>query len=300
MSVITRASHPAALWPGVKGWFGQTYSELDQQWQDLFEIIESDKAYEEFVESTGFGLVPQKPEGQAMQYDSASQGFTARVTNVSYAMGYKVTLEEVQDNKYQKVSERRAAALAYSARQTYETVHANIFNRAFNTGFPVGDGAAFLSTAHPTRSGNQSNRLAVASDLNEAAVEDLAIQVRLARNNRGLRIKLKPERLIVSPWDHFRADRLINSVLRPGTGNNDKNTLRGYFPKGVMTYDYLTDPDAWFIQTDAPMSLMSAERMAPSLEKDDDFDSKNACAGIMFRFLCGVADWRGVYGSEGA
>jgi hypothetical protein len=299
MSVITRATHPAALWPGIKGWFGATYSELDQQWPELFERIESDKAYEEFVEHSMFGLIPVKPEAQGMVFDSAAQGYTTRLTNTSYAMGYICSLEEIQDGKYERVSRQRAQGLAFSARQTYETVHANIFNRAFAGTSPIGDGQAWMSAAHPTRAGAQSNVLAVASDLNEAALFDLSIQVRQAKNNRGLKIRLRTQRLIVHPNDMHRADILVNSALRSGTGNNDKNTLHKLFDKGVMVYDYLTDPDAFFIQTDAPMSLMHAERMAPSLEKDDDFDTKNAKAGIMFRFLAGVADWRGMYGSPG-
>lgn len=301
MSVITRAEHPAAMWPGVKGWFGLKYKQIDQQWSMLFDTIDSDKAYEEFVEATGFGLAPVKTEGASIAYDKPAQGYTQRLYNVMYALGYMVTLEEIQDNKYKTVSERRAGLLAWSLAQTAEIVHANIFNRAFDsTNYPIGDGAAWLSTAHPTRFGNQSNKLAVDADISEAAIEDLSVQVRSARNNRGLKIALKRERLVVPPQSEFIADRLVNSTLRSGTANNDKNTLNGLFPQGVMVYDYLTDNDAWFIQTNVDQGLVHAERMAPSLEKDDDFDTANAKARTMTRFLCGVTDWRGMYGSQGA
>lgn len=299
MGVITRAVHPAALWPGVKGWFGQTYKELEQQWTTLFETTSSDKAYEEFVETTGFGLAPIKTEGGPIAYDAPSQGYTARLTNVMYGLGFMVTLEEIQDNKYKAVAERRAGMLAFSLRQTKEVVHANHFNRAFSTSYPIGDAAAWLSASHPTRSGNQSNILSVAADLSEASITDLSTQIRLAKNNRGLKIRLKPQRLIVNPYDEWKADRLINSDKQSGTANNDKNVLRGIFPKGCFVYDYLTDTDAWFIQTDAPMSLVHAERMAPSLEKDEDFDTTNAKARTLERYLSGPVEWRGMYGSAG-
>lgn len=298
--VITRAEHPAALWPGVKGWFGMKYREIPQQWGELFETIESDKAYEEFVESTGFGLPSIKTEAGSIAYDSDGQGYTARIYNVVYGLGYIVSLEEIQDNKYKALSERRAGNLAWSMRHGKEIVHANIFNRAFDaSGYPIGDGAAFLSTAHPTRAGNQSNKLSTAADISEAALEDLSIQIRTAKNARGLRIALQRKKLVIPPQLEFIADRLVNSEKRPGTGNNDKNTLRGLFPGGVIVNDYFTDPDAYFIGTDAPMSTMHAERMAPSLEKDDDFDTMNAKARCVERYLCGVAEWRGWYGSEG-
>lgn len=299
MSVITRAEHPAALWPGVKGWFGMQYKEHEQQWSQLFDTIDSDKAYEEFVESTGFGLPSIKSETQSIAYDTATQGYTARLYNVLYGLGFMTSLEEIQDGKYKVISERRATSLAWSMRAGKEIVHANIFNRAHSGSYPVGDGAAFLSDAHPTRSGAQSNKLAVAADISEAALEDLSIQIRLAKNARGLKIKMKRRRLVVPPQLEFNADRLLNSEKRPGTGNNDKNTLKTLFDQGTFVYDYLTDPDAWFVQTDAPMGLMHGERMAPSLEKDEDFDTLNAKARCVERYLCGVGEWRSVYGSEG-
>lgn len=300
MGVITRAVHPAALWPGVKGFFGHTYKELEQQWSQLFETITSDKAYEEFVETTGFGLLPVKTEGGPIAYDQTSQGYTARLTNVMYGGGFMVTLEEIQDNKYKQVGERRAGMLAFSLRQTMEVVHANHFVRAFSTSYPIGDGKAWLDDDHPTRSGDQSNILAVSADLSEAAVTDLCTQIRRAKNNRGLKIRLQPQRLIIPPQLEYVADRLINSEKRAGTANNDKNVLRGKFPKGVFVYDYIdSDSDAWFVQTDAPTGLVHAERMAPSLEKDEDFDTTNAKARILTRFLSGPVEWRGMYGSPG-
>ena len=41
--------------------------------------------------------------------------------------------EELDDNLYEQVSKRRAAALAMSFRQTKENVGANVYNRAFNS-----------------------------------------------------------------------------------------------------------------------------------------------------------------------
>lgn len=42
MTVITRSAHPSALWPGVKAWFGKTYSELPAEWSRVFEKGTSD------------------------------------------------------------------------------------------------------------------------------------------------------------------------------------------------------------------------------------------------------------------
>ena len=67
---MTRALHPADLWPGIKAHFGKAYKSMDKQFSRYFEDKSSDKAYEEFVESTTFGLPDIKNEGQAIRFDT--------------------------------------------------------------------------------------------------------------------------------------------------------------------------------------------------------------------------------------
>lgn len=301
MSVITRSAHPSALWPGIKAWFGNNYASLPAEWSSIFEKGTSDKAYEEVVEATGFGLAPVKSEGAAIQYDSDGEGYKSRFTHVVYALGYQVTREELEDNKYKEVSERRSRALAFSMRTTAEIVHANILNRAFSTSYVIGDGAAMLSAAHPTASGNQSNLL-TAADLSEASLEDGLKAVMQVKNARGLNIAVRAEQLIIPTAEAFNAERILKSQLRSGTPNNDINAVRsmGLLPKGVNINHYLTDADAWFLQTDVPEGLQSLWRREVALEKDSDFETENAKAKASMRFSAGIGDWRAIFGSAGA
>src|SRR6185312_13083290 len=140
MAVITTGSHPKALWPGIKEWWGRSYAEHTPEYVDLFDTETSDKAYEEDAEITGFGLAPVKNQGTAINYDTESQGSVTRYTHVAYALGYIVTYEELRDDLYEVVSKRRAKQLAFSMRQTKENVGANVYNRAFTAGYTGGDG----------------------------------------------------------------------------------------------------------------------------------------------------------------
>lgn len=302
MAVITRSNHPDALWPGVKVWFGKTYAELPRQWGEIFDMDTSDKAYEYLIETTGFGLAPVKSEGASISYDSDGEGYKTTLTHVVTGLGYIVTREELEDNQYAAVSKTRSKALAFSMRQTQETIHANVLNRAFSTSYPIGDGAALLSASHPTRSGNQSNLIAVAADFSEASLESLVVQIANAQNNRGLRIGLRGEKLIVPTAEMFNAERILKSQLRTGTANNDINAVRsmGVLPGGVAVNNYLTDTDAWFIKTNAPNGMVSYWRRQPGLEQDNDFDTENAKAKSTQRFVAGAGDWRAMYGSAGA
>ena len=302
MGVIYTSNHPKALWPGVKAWFGRMYDEHVEEYSKIFDRDSSTRAYEERVELTGFGLAPIKNQGGSISYDSETQGITSRLTNVTYALGYVVTMEELQDNLYEMVSKRRSKALAFSMRQTKETVAANILNRGFNSSYTGGDGKELLATDHPTLDGTQSNELTVAADLSEAALEDLLVQIMQAKNSRGLRIALKGDKLIVPPALFYEANRILKSALQNDTANNAVNALKATnaLPGGIVLNHYLTDTDAWFIKTNCPEGLIYQERMAMEFEQDNDFDTKNAKAAAVERYAFGWVDWRSIYGTPGA
>lgn len=302
MSVISTGSHPKALWPGIKAWWGRSYDGLPTEYTALFDMDTSEKAYEEDVEITGFGLAPVKAEGTAAVYDTETQGTVSRYTHVAYALGYIVTYEELQDNLYEQVSKRRSEALAFSMKQTKEIVAANIYNRAFTSGYTFGDGSILCVGTHASLSGSQSNVLSVSADLSEAALEDMVTQVTLAKNTRGLRIALMPKSLVVPPQLWYEANRILKSALQNDTANNAVNVLKSVnaIPEGIKMNHYLTDADAWFVRTNAPRGMIGYQRAALSFDQDNDFDTKNAKAMSYERYSFGVTDWRSIFGSPGA
>ena len=293
--VITTGAHPKALWPGIKQWWGRQYDEHDPEYPDFFDIETSDKAYEQDVEISGFGLLREKDQGSGINYDSELQGAVTTYTHVAYAGGYIVTFEELRDNLYEVVSKRRAAALAFAGRQTEEIVAASVFNNGFDaTNFPIGDGAAFFSASHPTISGNQSNVLAASADLSEASIEDLGVQIMNAQDYRGNKIALTPQCLGIATANWYEANRILFSVLQNDTANNAINVIKssGMFPKGIKVNHYFTDPDMWVIKTNAPYGTRFLWRDKPMFDTDNEFDTKNAKAAQYMRFSAGVTDWR--------
>ena len=301
MAVIATGNHPKALWPGINSWFGAKYNEHEAQYPKLFETRSSNKNYEELVQQTGFGLAPVKPEGSSTAYDSHSQGYTARGTNVAYSLGYIVTREELADNLYEEVSMRRAGSLAFSMAQTRENVGANIYNRFATAGYTGGDGVVLGSASHPTAAGNQSNILSTAADLSEASLEDLTIQIMNATDFKGLKVSIMPKCLVVPTALVYEANRILKSNLRVGTADNDTNALKlvGAIPE-IVVNNYLTDTDAWFIRTNVQDGLVWFDREQVQFTKDTDFDTDNAKAKGYMRFVPFWGDWRGLYGTTGA
>ena len=116
--IISTGNHPKALWPGVEAWWGLEYAKHPDETLDLFDVKTSKKAYEELVESTGFGLAQVKSQGGSITYDTHQQGPVTRAIHVVYGLGYIVTEEELEHNLYMDVSQPRVSALAFSLATT--------------------------------------------------------------------------------------------------------------------------------------------------------------------------------------
>ena len=304
MSVITQGAFPKNKRPGVFAFTQMMYKEHPEYWRECFYVTTSDKQYEEGVAGNTFGLVPVKTESGNIQYASESQAHITRSTHVVYAMGYQVTFEEGINDLYEKLAKRRGARLARSFIRTKETVHANLFNRAFNSTYTFGDGKELCATDHSTVFGDQSNELATAADMSEASIEDLVIQIRKATDNVGNQIDLQPAKLIYAPDESFNACRILDSELQNDTANNAVNALKA---KGKIPYHmdnpYLDDADAFFILTDLAQTeegLVHFERTPFEMGLDNDSDTLNE-KHFGFEYYSRTAfDFRAVYGSPGA
>ena len=304
MSVITTGAFPKALRSEVFAYTQMMYKELPEYWREIFHATTSNLQYEELVAGNTFGLVPTKEESGSISYSSESQAHVTRARHVAYAMGYMNTLEERVFNKSKKLAMRRGARLAKSFNRTKETVHANLFNRAFNTDYTFGDGSAWMVTSHSTANGSQSNRLATDTDMSEASIEDLCIQIRTAVDNVGNHIDLKPECMVYAPANAPNACRIMDSERQSGSANNDINYLKskGVVPKH-FDWPYLTDTDAFFILTDLAKTeegLVSFEAVPFKMGVDSDSDTLNEKHFGYELYVPTMGDFRSGFGTQGA
>jgi hypothetical protein len=303
MAVMGTGHWGKFLWPGLQEWFGKDYNEHSVEYTDLFNTYKSNKHYEEDVGITSYGLLNVKAEAEPVQFDAERQTYVTRYTHVEYALGFIISRLIYEDDLYDVVGERRAKGLAFSARQTKETIGANVYNRAFNSAYTGGDGKEMCATDHPNWAGGTwSNELTTAADLSEAALEQACIDIMKWTNDRGLKISVMPQSLHIPPDLVFEAERILKSPARVSRADNDLNALKsmGKFPKGVKVNHYFNDTNAWFIRTNAPSGMKYLERRADQFTMDEDWDTDNAKYKVTFRCAFGWTDARGVFGSEGA
>ena len=299
---ISRAQLLKELLPGLNALFGLEYAKYGDEAAEIFETESSDRSFEEETKLSGFSAAPVKGEGSAISYDNAQEAWTARYTHETVAMGFSLTEEAIEDNLYDSLSSRYTKALARAMAYTKQVKGAAILNNAFS-GTTYGDGKTLCATDHPLVSGGaNSNRPAVAADLNETSLEAAVIQIAGWTDERGLLIAAKPSKLVIPPSLQFVATRLLDTELRVSTADNDINAIRnnGSIPGGYTVNNYLTDTNAWFLMTDVPNGLKHFVRSPMQTSMDADFDTGNSRYKARERYSFGVSDPLGIFGSPGA
>ena len=300
---INRAQLVKELEPGLNALFGLEYSNYENEHAEIFSVESSDRAFEEEVMLSGFGEAAVKGEGASITYDDAQEVYTSRYSHETIALAFALTEEAIEDNLYDKLSSRYTKALARSMAVTKQIKAASVLNNAFSSSFPGGDGKELCATDHPTLSGaNLRNELSVAADLSETSLEQALIDIAAFTDERGLKIAVRGMKLIIPKELQFTADRIMKSTLRVGTADNDINAIRnmGMVPQGYTVNHYLTDPDAFFIKTDAPNGLKMFQRVAIKTGMEGDFETGNVRYKARERYSFGFSDPRGIFGSPGA
>ena len=282
--------------------FDGLYNQRADEWKQVFtERNGIPRNYHEEPVLYGFGAAPELPDGMPVTYQSGGVLFNARYVYKVYGLAFALTKVLVEDGDHISIGQTYAKHLAQSLIETKETLCANILNRAFNGSYAGGDGVSLVNSAHPIASGTFSNVLTTAANLSQTSLEQMLIQIRNAIDNNGKRIRLTPQKLVLSPSNVFQGEVLLKSVLRAGTGNNDINPINsmGMIDGGQANLSRLTSTTAWWVQTDAKvgLQLMMRRKLEKSMEGDFETDSMRYKATE--RYIPGWTDWRTVYGTPG-
>jgi hypothetical protein len=301
MAAINRAALKEHLWPGIIEFFGAEYADYEDQYGYIFSTRGSQKAYEEYVMESMFGLAPEKAAGAPITFDQAADTWKGRVEMVAYALGFVITREAVNDDQYFDLVPRYTRALKRSMKITKEVRAASFVDQVFTTQ-TTGDGVSIVNSAHPLKNGDTfSNRAGANADLNETSLEAAIIQISDYVDERGLRISVRPRRMVVPNGLQFTADRLMNTTSgRVGTGDNDKaSAALSMVPEGFRINNYLSDPRAWFMVTDISEGMTHWDRESLDLEEGDGSETQTMKVMAYERYAFSCMDPRSFWGSPG-
>ena len=299
---ISRSQLVKELEPGLNALFGLEYKNYADEHAEIFDVENSDRAFEEEVMLSGFANASVKPEGSSVNYDTAQESFTARYTHETLALAFSITEEAIEDNLYDRLASRYTKALARSMANSKQVKAANVLNNAFSSSFTGGDGKELCANDPPIVAGTFRNELSVAADLNETSLEQSLIDIAALTDERGLKIAAKGVKMIIPSALQFTAERLMKTAGRTGTADNDINAVgsMGMIPQGYTVNHYLTDTDAFFIKTDVPNGLKMFVRAPIKTAMEGDFETGNVRYKARERYSFGFSDPRGIFGSPGA
>lgn len=280
--------------------FGAQQAENPVEYTQVFDVENMKLRVEEEAEIVGTGYASLQPEGRPTNYDGVGIGYTSRFNAVAFGIGTKITREAQRDIQFEKAAITGGRFIEMSMRQTKEWYHAQLFNDETILG---GDGVPLRSTSHPTlRGGLQSNTPAIQSTLSESALEEMLVMISRAKSASGMFQLLRPMKLVVTPEEEYNALRILRSVQRSGTTDNDINAikLKGLFASDPVVLRWLTNAHHWGIKTNVLDGLKSKTKDA--LEPTTSIDPSTASIdySVWERYARGCSNWRAWYSSKPA
>lgn len=301
MAVITTGQIVDFLDANLKEGWQDGIKRWPEEYSQCFNIMSSDKQSEKDSYESGFQAMPVKNEGTAATYDTLIPGIAQIYTHATYAMGYEITEEAIEDNLHTpETFAKLPEALSGAAEETVEVSAANVFNNGFTTnGF---DGKPLFSLTHPLLAGGtQANTPSTQADLSVTSLQNAVTAFGQFVDERGLHKATFPKQLLVSVDNQFVAEELLKSEYKPYTANNEVNALNNR-SLGFYINHYLTDSDAWFLlsaKADHALNFFWRVRLG-ALRKSTDFDTTNLKHLARMRFSVGYSHYKGTYGSSGA
>lgn len=276
----------------------EEYNRRPKEYNRIFNEFKSMRNFETDSQLVGFSAAPEMPEGTAVNFEDALQGYDVTYNHVDYGKAYRVTKKLQRDDLSGKTL-KLPRSLGTSMHNTVETVSSNLFNNGFST-TTGGDGSSLFASDHSPIGGgaDQSNILATAADLSATSLKDALVAFEDTNDDRGLPLLQNAQTLVVPSGLRYTAQELLKSKQKPGSADNDFNPL-AEADLGWMIYHYLTDPDAWFLIGDIHF-LKFYWRQAPKFDGTVDWETDDAKFKITSAFSVGHSDWRGVYGTPGA
>ena len=289
------------LEPGLREIFMQTSAALAAQSRipALFDVISSTKAKEEFLAVGGMG--EWNAYKGAIEYDDLEKGYKTTMTHEEYARGFMIERKLVDDDQYSLFRDR-PAELAMAAMRTREVHAASVFNNAFSTSYPGGDGKPLCEDDHPkgpSNSGTLDNEGALSISYDNVIATRLLM--RAYTDDRGNLIPANPDTILVPPeLEQTAFEMFPQDNNKPNTADSVANFARSFI-RNVIPWDYLTDANAWFLidSARAKQCLKWIDRVPLSfaLDPTSDFNLVSRWRGYM-RYSYGFKDWRWVYGNN--
>lgn len=304
--VITANSYASDLEPIGRHWFMDAEKSLDPLYPRLFDKMSTGKKYEHYSMFGGLGLASRVEEGASLPNDTAIEGPEKIFTQMMYGIQTSITYQAVKFGQAGIAMKNKGIEMRKALDEKKEELLADVLDNAFTSSYQGADQKELCATNHPLQDGSTlANELATSADLSESALEQMFIEHKdNMKDYRGKRVSIPVRFLIVPTEEVFNAERILKSVNRVATSDNDVNALAslGLLKEEIMHHHRLSDADAFFLKCDvgSGKGLILAQSEEATFKSDNDFDTLNMKFNAFEMYDYGWADHRVLFGSPGA
>ena len=313
--MATRALWAESLAPGLRAYVKDVYNKTKPFYPQVFDVMSSDKADEDFINSSGIGLLLKTSEQGPINYEDPFEIYKTTLAHQKFSKGISVTREAFDDDLY-NVWTARAATLGRSAARTSDMFAFDVFRGAFTTTkTSYGDGKPLCSTSHTRKDGGtaQSNASSTGIPLSEPNLEVGTLALQEVVDDKGQIITMGEGGIVLMVALANRKEALVytNSILQPDSAQNNINVYQsngaysvianpfiGALAKAVDGYTLGVNTN-WFLIDKTYNGLKFLIRKAFYTTDDYVNDTETLRIQGIQRHSAGWIDWRGVWGSKG-
>ena len=301
MATLNRENYADLLWVNYTKLIGEGYKKKEKQYDQVFKVLDSDRAYERFLH---MGTLPpwrRNNEGNTFNESEKVEGPEVTIYMRRYDNAFTITHEYWMDNKKAAMQGRvegrgGPVELGEGLRKVCEIEAARVINEGFTVaGY---DGVPLFDAAHPL-AGSTATVSNIAPQGKETMTNDnmeaaITAMITTQVDETGYLLQVRPDKLIVSPDLWMTAQRIFYSTQVAGNNWNDKNVLGNM---KIIRMDYL-DSGIWFLQDSSFENLVFYWRERAKfgyerIQKTMDYSFYGYA-----RFGVGYTDWRGLYGAK--
>lgn len=286
--------------------FYNQYDQIPSMIESLFNMQTTSNPYEDDLSLGSMGLF-RKFQG-SVDYDRPYVQYKKTYEFPEYADGFKIE-RKLYDDEMHGIMNQRPADLAEAAKRRREMDAATIFNYADQTTAtdPEGetidstgaDGRPLCDDQHPTKSPDgpthRSNKDSLT--LNHANLQTTKNKMRKFQDDRGNKISVVPDTLVVGVDLEEQGWELIQSEKKIDTAENNPNIHHGRYT--LVVWDYLEDDGRWFLADSRYMRryLKWFDRIPIEFAMKEEFDELVAKYRAYMRYEAGWSDWFFIFGN---
>jgi len=260
------------------------------------------------AELSPLGVLRPLTEGQMVEYDIPVEGHEKARNYSEFGLGFQIT-EVMKEDLIHKQILQMPQMLGRSAAMKTELAFWDLFNSGFTTHLAI-DGQYIFDTSGRTymKTGEAvDNRPDTDVALTESSLQDAFEYFENLKDDAGLPYPMMGKKLLIVPSAlRWQAQTLYNAAGKPGSMDNDPNTVKNGQYKDFGAWDYMVVPQflssttAWFVLDVSESDFRLVWKRQPKLMSFDDPHTGNTLYKTTSRFATFCNKWRGCYGTTGA